>query len=134
MIKGINHITLSVQDIEKTFWFYKDVLKLKPIMKSQKSCYFVAGNTWIAFILEQKKQERKLYSHIAFNCDKKELQNFKKIMEKMGIQQWQENKTEGDSVYFCDPSGNKLELHCTSLSDRINDGKKNWGTTVEWFQ
>ncbi|NOY07507.1 MAG: hypothetical protein GXP33_01515, partial [Spirochaetes bacterium] len=77
MVKGINHITLSVQDIEKTFRFYKDVLKLKPVMKSQKSCYFIAGDTWIAFVLEQKKQERRLYSHIAFNCNKAELQSFK---------------------------------------------------------
>jgi len=48
---------------------------------------FVAGDIWVAFALERKKQERRLYSHIAFNCDKTELQSFKKIVEKMEIQQ-----------------------------------------------
>jgi len=133
MINGINHITLSVNNIERTFWFYKDILNLKPIMKSQTSCYFLAGNTWIAFVLENDNQERRLYSHIALNCEKAEMDIFKKRMEENGIRKWQENETEGESIYFLDPSGNKLELHCTSLADRIGDGKKNWGTKVEWF-
>jgi catechol 2,3-dioxygenase-like lactoylglutathione lyase family enzyme len=33
MIKSINHITLAVRNVEKSFGFYKDILGLKPIAK-----------------------------------------------------------------------------------------------------
>ena len=41
MIRGINHITLSVQDIEKSFTFYTHVLGLQPIAKFK--CYTTVG-------------------------------------------------------------------------------------------
>ncbi|KPJ49965.1 glutathione transferase, partial [candidate division TA06 bacterium DG_26] len=34
MIRGINHITLAVRDIDESFKFYADVLGFKPIQKS----------------------------------------------------------------------------------------------------
>jgi hypothetical protein len=46
---------------------------------------------------------------------------------------WKENETEGDSFYFLDPSGNKFELHYSSLRNRIEDGKANWGSEVTWY-
>lgn len=133
MIKGLNHITLSVKNIEDTFIFYKDILKFKPIMKSKISCYFIIENTWIAFSLEDIQDERKLYSHIAFECEKSYLDEFRLIMKENNIIEWQKNITEGDSIYFLDPSGNKLELHCTKLTDRVSSGKKSWGNDVQWF-
>ena len=47
--------------------------------------------------------------------------------------EWQQNKTEGDSLYILDDSGNKLEIHFSTLGNRIKHGKKNWSKDVEWF-
>jgi catechol 2,3-dioxygenase-like lactoylglutathione lyase family enzyme len=45
MILGINHFTLSVNDIEESFHFYVDILGCKPIQKNPISAYVVAGDT-----------------------------------------------------------------------------------------
>jgi len=54
MINGINHITISVKNIDTVFIFYRNVLKLKPVMKSNRNAYFLAGKIWIA--LDQKEK------------------------------------------------------------------------------
>jgi catechol 2,3-dioxygenase-like lactoylglutathione lyase family enzyme len=48
MIDKINHITISVNNIDSAFDFYKNILNLNPVMKSEFSAYFLAGKTWIA--------------------------------------------------------------------------------------
>jgi len=40
MIISMNHLTLAVRDIEKSFIFYKNILKLKPIVRWDKGAYF----------------------------------------------------------------------------------------------
>jgi hypothetical protein len=32
---------------------------------------------------------------------------------------WKENTSEGDSLYFLDPDGHRLELHVGSLDSRL---------------
>ncbi len=57
MINGINHITISVKNIDSAFLFYKDILKLKPVMKSNRSAYFLAGKVWLALDQQEKYME-----------------------------------------------------------------------------
>ena len=133
MINGINHITISVKNIDSAFLFYKDILKLKPVMKSNRSAYFYAGKTWIA--LDQREQYvlSENYSHVCFNVPKKYFESFCSRIKNCGINEWQKNETEGDSLYILDDSGNKLEIHFSRLRDRIKYGKKHWDGNVKWF-
>ena len=32
---------------------------------------------------------------------------------------WQENRSPGDSFYFLDPNGHKLEIHVSDLDARV---------------
>ena len=41
MITGMNHVTLAVTDIEKSFHFYRDILGLKPLCRWDKSDYSI---------------------------------------------------------------------------------------------
>ena len=133
MINGINHITISVKNIETAFIFYRDSLELKPIMKSKYSSYFLAGKTWI--VLDQRETfiPSENYTHICFNISKNNFEKMKRKIYKNNVKEWQENKTEGDSIYILDDSGNKLEIHYSNINNRIKHGKKQWGEEIQWF-
>ena len=133
MINGINHITISVKNINSAFDFYKNILKLKPVMKSNRNAYFYAGETWIALNQEESHIPSKSYGHIAFNILKEDYHSFIKTLKANNISEWQENESEGDSLYFLDDSGNKLEIHFSSLKERIEYGKAHYGNDTEWF-
>jgi catechol 2,3-dioxygenase-like lactoylglutathione lyase family enzyme len=133
MINGINHITISVENIDKAFLFYKNTLGLKPVMKSSRSAYFLAGKIWIALDQQEKYNASENYSHICFNVSKRHSHEFIMKIKEHVIKEWQKNKTEGDSLYILDDSGNKLEIHFSTLKERINFGKKNFGNDVNWF-
>lgn len=40
MITGINHITLAIKDLNKSFAFYANVLGFKPLVRWDKGAYF----------------------------------------------------------------------------------------------
>lgn len=133
MINGINHVTISVCSIERAFLFYRDVLGLKPIMKSKTSAYFLAGDTWIALTGEQDFKVSPNYSHIAFSVDETEFEGFDKRLKCNNVSEWKSNTSEGESLYILDDSGNKLEIHYSSLENRLESGKQFWGKDVEWY-
>jgi catechol-2,3-dioxygenase len=94
MINGINHITISVKNIDTAFSFYKDVLKLKPVMKSNRSAYFYAGNIWVALDQREPYNTSQNYAHICFNVPKKYFNEFVDEIRKNNIQEWQKNETD----------------------------------------
>ena len=135
MIKGINHITLSVKDVDQSFEFYTQILGFKPVAKWPKGAYLLAGDLWFCLFLDDNTRKSKLpeYTHIAFTISE---QNFKVMSErikKSGAKVWQENRTEGDSLYFVDPNGHKLEIHASSLKARIKRAKINPWDGLEFF-
>ena len=133
MIRGINHITISVKDIDSAFDFYGNILKLKPIMKSNRSAYFCAGKTWIALDERKPFEPSANYSHICFHVSKNEYGKLIEQIKQSGIQEWQQNETEGDSLYLFDDSKNKLEIHSASLKERIKHGKQFFDRDIKWF-
>lgn len=136
-IKGLNHITIAVKDLEVSFPFYRDVLEFKPIMKSTRNAYFLAGDLW--FCLDQDSTTRKEplpeYTHFAFSVDQSE---FGKVSEKLktyDVKVWKENKSEGDSIYFLDPDGHKLEIHVGNWKSRLESVKQNpWEKGIQFFE
>jgi catechol 2,3-dioxygenase-like lactoylglutathione lyase family enzyme len=133
MINGINHITISVKNIDTAFIFYKNILKLKPVMKSNRSAYFLAGKIWIALDQKENYIISENYSHICFNVSKRHYNHFVNNIRENNIIEWQKNQTEGDSLYILDDCGNKLEIHFSTLKERIKYGKKHFGKDIEWY-
>ncbi len=137
MITGLNHINLSVKDLDVSFAFYRDILGFKPRVKWAEGVYFEVGGLWFCLSLDSKTRETPLpeYSHIAFNISQ---EHFQSVVQKIRVSQaviWKENKSEGDSLYFLDPNGHKLELHVGSIETRIMQKKENLGSwkDVKWF-
>lgn len=135
MITGINHITIAVSDVERSFQFYQDILGLKPVVKGKTGAYLTAGATWFALnydlgVLESKVMD---YSHIAFSCSKVDFQTLKTRLLDYGCEEWSENRSEGDSLYFKDPDGHQLEIHVGNLDTRLKDMRDNPRDRMEFY-
>jgi catechol 2,3-dioxygenase-like lactoylglutathione lyase family enzyme len=135
MITGINHITLAVKNLEESFKFYQEILGFKPLAKWKKGAYFLAGDLWFCLIQDENTKEslQKEYTHIAFTVSE---QDFEKISDRIKGSQtqiWQDNTSEGASLYFTDPNHHKLEIHVSDLATRIKAAKENPWEGLEVF-
>lgn len=134
MITGINHITLSVLDLNKSFDFYTQVLGCKPVARWKRGAYLQAGDLWLCLFLDEQTRQGILpeYTHIAFSVAAKDFESsVVKIIESGAI--WKQNTSEGLSLYFLDPNGHKLELHAGDLKTRIEAAKKQPYKEMEFF-
>lgn len=135
MINGINHITFAVSNLEKSVEFYVNILGLRLVGKWDKGAYLLAGNQWVALNVESavildKKSD---YSHISFNVLSTDFQKMKDKLESAGVKSFKENSSEGDSFYFLDPDGHKLELHYNTIEDRLKWARENDWSTFELY-
>lgn len=134
MITGLNHITLSVRSLGESFDFYQRVLGFKPLMRKGKSAYFLAGDLW--FCLEEDSSVRQAelpeYTHIAFNVDAHDFEGLAARIRTSGARIFKENKSVGESLYFVDPNGHKLEIHVGNWKTRLAAYKGQEG--VEFFE
>jgi catechol 2,3-dioxygenase-like lactoylglutathione lyase family enzyme len=45
MITGMNHVTLAVTNIDRSFKFYRDIVGLKPLCRWNNGAYFLVGGS-----------------------------------------------------------------------------------------
>lgn len=135
MIAGINHITLSVRDVEHSFEFYADVLGFKPRAKWSEGAYLTAGDTWVVLVKDDKVRYDALreYTHIAFTVSAEDFERVSNRIKASGARTWKDNTSEGDSLYFLDPNGHKLEIHVGDLESRLASAKKDPWPGLEFF-
>jgi len=121
MVKGINHVTLAVRDLEVSFRFYAEVLGLSPRARWHKGAYLEAGEGWICLSLDQATRSESLpeYTHAAFTVEAVDFARAVETLKAAGAKCWQENRSPGDSFYFLDPDGHKLEIHTSNLQERL---------------
>lgn len=119
-VGGINHVTLAVDDVEGAVSFYVGVLGCHLVAQWPKGAYLLAGSTWLALVLGRHEPGRADdYSHIAFDVMPHDFPSTADAIRAAGCEVWQDNWSEGDSLYFRDPSGHRLEIHATTLIDRL---------------
>lgn len=125
-ISGINHVTLAVRDLKKSFQFYQTVLGFRPLAKWNKGAYFLVGDLWFCLIEDDRVNEsvRNDYTHIAFTVSQEDFDPICARIKSSGVQIWQENASEGASLYFSDPNNHKLEVHASDLETRLKTIKE----------
>ncbi|MBL7671441.1 MAG: GNAT family N-acetyltransferase [Bdellovibrionaceae bacterium] len=136
MITGLNHITIAVKDLERSFQFYKEILEFKPLIRHSQGAYFLAGDFWFCMDLDSRTRAAPLpeYTHFAFSVSSENFENLSAQIKKSGAKIWKENVSEGDSLYFMDPDGHKLEIHVGSWKTRIESiMKRPWSDSIEYF-
>lgn len=131
-MRGLNHITFAVSDLDKSCFFYETLLGLRPVAKLKHCAYFLAGNIWLALVLDAvvAKSSRNDYTHVAFDCGTEEFAGLKEKLLAFGCSEWSANQSEGESFYFTDPDGHKLEIHVGNLQSRLNAIQDNQGIHI----
>jgi len=122
MVLGLNHVTLSVSDLERAFRFYREVLGMRPVARWYKGAYLTAGDLWLCLNLETELGERvpnPAYDHMAFSVAASDFEVMRRRLIDAGAGSWHENRSEGDSHYFLDPDGHKVEIHVGNLESRV---------------
>jgi catechol-2,3-dioxygenase len=124
-LEGIHHIALNVCDLSQAEQFYVEVLGFKVAKRFSKGLRHImldVGGYYIALFevlhLAIRPYIKILsemgYMHFAF---KVECGQFLAAVEKLrdkniNIGGGPVRRGDGDSVYFQDPAGNHLEIHC----------------------
>jgi catechol 2,3-dioxygenase-like lactoylglutathione lyase family enzyme len=121
MITGFNHLTLAVSDLEASFAFYTTVLDLRPVARWYRGAHLVAGDAWVCLSLDEdaRRAPHPDYTHVAFTVSRVDFPTLEKRLRESGAIFWQTNHSEGESLYFLDPDGHKLEIHASDLNARI---------------
>ena len=122
MLTGLNHITIGVSDLERSFDFYVSLLGMRPIVKWDAGAYLTVESIWICLSLGKAMPARD-YSHISFTVPATEFEPCCSRLISSEVKTWKENSSEGDSLYFLDPDGHKLEIHAGDLNSRLKDLK-----------
>jgi catechol 2,3-dioxygenase-like lactoylglutathione lyase family enzyme len=119
-IRGINHITLAVPDVDSATAFYRDVLGCEVVASWPTGAYLLAGGAWLALVEGHEPATQSTeYSHIAFDVAPEHFATLAARIAESGARLWQDNWTEGDSLYFDGPGEHRLEIHSSDLGARL---------------
>ena len=122
MITGISHITLAISDLGRSLQFYTEVLGFELVMRSDHAAYFSAGELWFCVVVDPllSPEPRSDYTHIAFALQEADFPLAAERVLASGARVFKGNESEGESLYFLDPDGHKLEIHCGTLQSRLD--------------
>lgn len=137
MISGLSHLTFAVSNLDRSFRFYVDLLGLKPIARWNEGAYLLAGDLWIGLMLDKAATEatnNSSYTHAAFAVSPDQFCSLHKKLVGHDVEEWQTNSSPGESFYFLDPDGHKLEIHARTLPERLTWLRENPKPGLTWFQ
>lgn len=74
---------------------------------------------WLCLSLDPSRREPVTpdYTHHAFSVA--DFASAAATRRAAGVKEWKDNCSEGDSLYFLDPDGHRLEIHHGDLASRL---------------
>ena len=118
-VSGLNHLTLAVGDLDRSLAFYRDVLGFRVAAAWATGAYLEAGTLWLCLSVGPVSR-RDDYTHVALSVAPEAFAELAALVSAVAPI-WQANFSEGESLYFLDPDGHRLELHVGSLASRLAD-------------
>ncbi|CAG9298119.1 hypothetical protein EV690_1514 [Celerinatantimonas diazotrophica] len=101
-------------------------------MKWQRGAYLSAGDLWLCLTLGEPCPKAD-YSHIALSVEPGTFHALCQRLKEHLVPQWQDNTSEGESLYLLDPDGYKLEIHIGDLASRLKALESNPYQGLEWL-
>ena len=132
MINGLSHITIAVSNIHHSVSFYSNILGFTGHVEWDSGAYLSNNDVWLCLSLDTPAPSRD-YSHIAWSVDSSKFSVLREKIINFGAKQWKSNKSEGESLYFLDPDGNKLEIHVGDLQQRLASLKSKPYKGLRWL-
>lgn len=132
MLRGLNHITIAVSDLDRSLRFYTEIVGMRGHVRWDNGAYLSLGEIWFCLSYGNVKPSQD-YSHIAFDIAENDFNAFAGKLRDAGVTEWKRNSSEGLSVYFLDPDGNKLEAHIGSLHTRLLSLQENPYSGLVWL-
>ena len=132
MLRGLNHITLAVSNLSASFNFYSELLGFKPHVRWDTGAYLSLSDLWLCLSCDSAIPSQD-YSHIALDCATDKFDVIATQLREANVIEWKENTSEGDSLYFLDPDGHKLEIHSGNLQSRLESLKEKPYKGLVWF-
>ncbi|KAF0807669.1 glutathione transferase [Alcanivorax xiamenensis] len=134
--QGINHITLSVSDLDRSLRFYTDIVGMTAAVRWDGGAYLRSGGDWVCLSLDNRTRQGPLpeYSHVAFSLTESAFWEKADLLRRHGVSLWKDNRSEGDSLYFLDPDGHKLEFHRGDLASRLRALREKPYSGLQWLE
>ncbi|WP_028021573.1 fosfomycin resistance glutathione transferase [Enterovibrio calviensis] len=123
MLRGINHVTLAVSNLDASLKFYIGHLGFTGHVRWNTGAYLTLGDFWLCLSVDEPC-DKSDYTHLALDIDEQAFDVMADKLRASGVKEWKDNRSEGRSIYILDPDGHKLEVHTGGLSQRLKSLKK----------
>jgi catechol 2,3-dioxygenase-like lactoylglutathione lyase family enzyme len=129
-LEGIDHVALSVRDVERSAQWYIDVLgfeRLHPGMWNGIPTFIGKGTTGIALFPSRghgpkspAQTDKINMLHLAFRTDRKNFLRAQRELKERGIKFEFQDHEISHSIYFRDPDGHELEITTYEAEGRVS--------------
>ena len=135
MLTGLNHLTLAVVNLSRSIEFYVALPGFKLAARWDTGAYLSLGDLWLCLSLDERRAAQKQpdYTHYAFSVNQDNFEQVTACLRRRNVIEWKANSSEGDSFYFSDPDGHRLELHAGSLASRLEQCRRYPYAGMEFF-
>ncbi len=128
-IAKLGHVALVSEDLEKSLWFFKDVIGLEETREVSGTHYLRAWGDFEHHTLSITAGETSYVDHIAFKTKRREdLGHFAQLLQDAGTEvNWisaGEEVGQGEAIRFQLPSGHQLELYFDMEKPGIEKSRK----------
>lgn len=113
IIESINHMGVTVSNLENSINFYKDLFDFEVVENNSSQAFIKEGDILISLNEEADyKNQENSKNRISFAVDEDDFEDaVDELMQReIPIVQGPENIRDGRSVVFLDPDGNQIEI------------------------
>jgi catechol 2,3-dioxygenase len=128
-IAKLGHVALVTENLEKSLWFFKEIIGLEETREVNGTHYLRAWGDFEHHTLSITAGETSYIDHIGWKAKRREdVANFARLLEDAGTEvRWiaaGEEAGQGEAIRFELPSGHRFEIYFDMEKPQAEDGRK----------